>query len=176
MDLHANLNQFAAADAAKSLVFGQRMLHDFYRSPFRDHIVNAAGTALAGLLLFALFHGLHAVCIPGLGLIEQMGKLLHDDLVQLLRGAAKQLPLVQLQLLHQPAILQKGLGQFGSHFLILLSQLGGPGGQLLALLRQLGGFSIQLSLHRFVFRTGNGDHFPVTCLIHFCTFHNSIVP
>ena len=158
MDLHANLNQFAAADIADPLVFRQGMLYDFYRSPFWDHVVNTTGTALAGHLLFAFFSGFHAVCIPSLRLIEQMGKLLHDHLVQLLRGASKQFPLIQLQLLHQPMVLQKGLGQLGALGIQQLVLLG------------------QLCLHRFVFRTGNCNRIPVTCFIHFCMFHGNIIP
>ena len=87
-----------------------------------------------------------------------VGKLVHSHLVQLFRGTSKQLPLVQLQLLHQPAILQKSLGQFGALGIQQLVLLG------------------QLFLHRFIFRTGNGDHFPVTCFIHFCMFYGNIIP
>ena len=172
MDLHANLNQLAATDTANSLAFGQRMLHDFYGSAFGDHIGNAAGTALAGLFLFGLFSGLHAVCIPSLSLIEQIGKLVHDHLVQLLRGTSKQFPLLQLQLLHQPTVLQKSLGQLGAlsvQLLILLSQFGVLSIQLLAL-------PGQLCLQRFVFRTGNRNHFPVACLVRFCIFHADMIP
>ena len=57
MDFYANLNQLTAADIADSLVFGQRMLHDFYGSPFGDHVNNTAGAALAGLLFSAFLAG-----------------------------------------------------------------------------------------------------------------------
>lgn len=53
VDLYANINQPSAADVADSPVFGQRILHDFYTSPFGEHVVNAVGAALERLLLFA---------------------------------------------------------------------------------------------------------------------------
>ena len=108
VDLHTNPNQLTAANTANSLAFGQRMLHDFRGSPFGDHVVNTAGTALAELLCLAFFCRFHTVRIPGFCLVEQMDKLLHDHLVQLLRGTSKQFPLVQLQLLHEPAVLLWG--------------------------------------------------------------------
>lgn len=92
VDLHANFHHLVAADLADLFVLWQMLFHNFHGSSFGNHIVNAAETAFAdGLLVLACRS--KTGFIPTFCLIEENSKS-SNQLVQLLRGAAKELSLV----------------------------------------------------------------------------------
>ena len=91
--------------------------------------------------------------------------MLHDHLLCLFRGTAKQLFLGQLQLLQQPLILQRKAGDDLSLFLF-------AGGKLCFQLCVLCFFLLQA----LIFRTGNGHHFFRVACLHLSVFYEEIIP
>ena len=112
-----------------------------------------------------------AVLIPAFRLVEQMRKLLHDQLVYLLRGCAKDLFLLQQQLFLQPLVLQ----QRGRKFCAFAFQFCALTFQFCALTFQLLFLFCQFCLQRLIFRTGNRYHFRVACPAVICLFHAYII-
>ena len=104
------------------------------------------------------------VLIPAFRLVEQMRKLLHDQLVYLLRGCAENLFLLQQQLFLQPLVLQ----QRGRELCAFAFQFCALTFQLLFLF-------CQFCLQRLIFRTGNRYHFRVACPSVICLFHAYII-
>ena len=119
-----------------------------------------------------------SLCAKGIGLqlVHGQAQLIHDHLLCLFRGTAKQLLFGQLQLLQQPLILQRKAGNDLGLLLFTGSKLCF---QSCMCLFQLGAPCFQLRiflLQSLIFRTGNGHHFLRVACLYFSVFHANIIP